>query len=571
MKTPMMMIVTLFLAIGLFQGLAHGQQQAAPPIPAEEQPEVLTQGPLNEAFAQPVDMENQPGLVAPTEPPNDIEEIPPAERPAGDQFIWVSGYWAWDSDRNDYIWVSGCWREAPPGMSWIPGYWTEAQGGWRWVQGFWAPRAQKEVEYYSAPPELTNVEPPGPPPSPDQIWVPPCWYRHDGQFVLRPGYWINARPDWVWVPAHYVWTPRGYIFLSGHWDFPLNRRGVLFAPVYFPGRALEPVYSYSLSIAIDLDNLESALFVRPRYSHYYFGDYYDNVYIGMGIFPWFECVQRHTWYDPIYMHDRWRRHRDFPKWEEHERHEFDRRRADTSLRPPRTYRELEHRLGSMPGDQRRSFEMAAPMMEVFSHKNAFNFQKTAPKDMHHSIDFRNSNRERNKGGSQGSVHQGPGKDMQPFNPVKPVPSMKDDQHRMKPKGPALPVPESHVGRGQERYGSKPQAIPGGRHVQPYEPLKLAPGKKGDEIQGEPPMAPRDKENGVKRNVYNPQGVRVMPDQKDSNQNIVHHPEFHSSDSAGFGSPKQNGNPMGRKPPFWSEEESKGGGKKGNRGLRQTDR
>ncbi len=114
------------------------RRRAAPPIPAQEQPEVLTRGPVHEAFAEPVNLQVQAGLVAPNQPPANIEEIPPAERPQGDQYVWVPGYWSWDADRNNYIWVSGCWRAAPPNMYWVPGYWSQVSRGWEWVAGFWA-------------------------------------------------------------------------------------------------------------------------------------------------------------------------------------------------------------------------------------------------------------------------------------------------------------------------------------------------------------------------------------------------------------------------------------------------
>jgi hypothetical protein len=399
MKSAMMIVMAMVMVTGALYGEAAEQP---PPIPAEEKPEVLTRGPVNEAFAQPVDLEDQTGFLAPTEPPANIEEVPPAERPAGEQFAWVPGYWAWDSDRNGYIWVSGCWRAVPPNTYWVPGYWAKAAGGWQWVAGFWAPAGNKEIEYLPAPPALTDAEPPGPAPSPDNIWVPPCWYWDHGQYIRRPGYWIAAQADWVWVPSHYVWTPRGYVFVSGLWDYSLGHRGVLFAPVYFPRHIYErPGFSYALSIAVDIGNLEFSLFTRPQYSHYYFGDYYDSFYIGIGIFPWFECEQRHTWYDPIYVHDRWRHQKDEPRWEEHERQEYDRRRADKTLRPPRTYRELESSVSKMPQSQRRNFEIAEPLTRVITRKTtALKFEQINPdarqqlsrhsNDVHKFVEERNN-------------------------------------------------------------------------------------------------------------------------------------------------------------------------------------
>ncbi|MCX5638116.1 MAG: YXWGXW repeat-containing protein, partial [Planctomycetota bacterium] len=122
MKTAIMIVMTLALAAGPLYGTATEQplpppssedMNAPPPTPAQEQPEVLTRGPVHEAFAEPVNLQVQAGLVAPTQSPPNIEEIPPAEKPAGKQFVWVPGYWSWDGDRNNYIWVNGCWRVAP--------------------------------------------------------------------------------------------------------------------------------------------------------------------------------------------------------------------------------------------------------------------------------------------------------------------------------------------------------------------------------------------------------------------------------------------------------------------------
>ena len=165
---------------------------------------------------------------------------------------------------------------------------------------------------------------------------------------------------------------REVMFLSaGHWDYSLRRRGVLFAPVYFPRHYYErPGFSYSLSVVVDIGNLEFGLFTYPRYSHYYFGDYYDNVYIGIGIFPWYECRTRHSWYDPIYEHDRWRHHKVDRDWDNHERHEYDRRRDDRDLRTPRTYREMEQRLDKMPEAKRKDIRIAEPMDKVVADKKS---------------------------------------------------------------------------------------------------------------------------------------------------------------------------------------------------------
>jgi hypothetical protein len=353
------------------------EPSALPATPAQEQPEVLSRGPVHEAFAEPVNMQLQAGLMAPDPPPPNIEEVPPAERPQGQQFVWIPGYWSWDADRNGYIWVSGCWRVAPPRMCWVPGYWSQVSGGWEWVAGFWTPAGVREIEYLPAPPAVDDVEPRGPTPSLDAIWVPPCMYWAQGQYVRRAGYWLAAQPNWVWAPSHYVVTPRGYLFAEGHWDYSLERRGVLFAPVYFPASVYgRSDFTYSPSIVIDVGLLRVNLFAYPRYSHYYFGDYYDDVYLRIGIYPWFDSQRLHTWYDPIYEHDRWRNQRSEPRWEERERDEYNRRRADKDLRPARTYREQESRLAKLPAPQRQAFEVAQPMaIAVTSRKTPLKFER----------------------------------------------------------------------------------------------------------------------------------------------------------------------------------------------------
>jgi len=365
-KIVITFVAMLVLAAGPLYPIVA--EQPPPPTPAQEQPEVLTRGPVHEAFAEPVNLQVQEGLVAPTQPPPNISEAPPTQSPQDGHYVWVPGYWSWDADRNNYIWVSACWRAAPPNMYWVPGYWAQVADGWEWVTGFWSPMGTQEIEYLPAPPAVEYVQPPTPL-SPDNIWVPPCWYWYQNQYIQRLGYWLTAQPDWVWVPSHYVWTPRGYVFVAGHWDYTLERRGILFAPVYFPRSVYARAgFSYSPSIVIDIGSLSISLFTYPRYSHYYFGDYYDDAYLRIGIYPWFESERLHTWYDPIYQHNRWHYRRTEPRWEERERHEYDLRRADVNLRPARTYREMETRLKKLPEPQRRNFQMAQPLTTFAASK-----------------------------------------------------------------------------------------------------------------------------------------------------------------------------------------------------------
>jgi hypothetical protein len=330
-----------------------------PAVPTEELPagsEVLARGPVHEAFAKPVTMDPQAPVLVPKQPPEALQEMPPPEKPAGADIVWVPGYWAWDADRNDFIWVSGCWRNAPPGTYWVPGHWLQTLDGWEWVAGFWKPIAaqpQQQIEYLPVPPAAVEVEQPGAPPSPDQVWVPGCWYWSEGRYILRHGYWITQYAGWVWVPSHYVWTPRGYIFCPGHWDYDLDDRGVLFAPAYFPPEVRVRLgFVFCPGICVDLGMLRLNLFVYPQYRHYYFGDYYDDAYLRVGIYPWFKCQTVHTWYDPLFVYDRWHFGRTEPNWAKQQAKEFQRLRANRDLRPAHTYTELHVQMAHLPAAKR---------------------------------------------------------------------------------------------------------------------------------------------------------------------------------------------------------------------------
>lgn len=348
-------------AIGFtLTSLCLAQDAAQPPdMPSEELPagaEVLSRGPVHEAFAKPVTMIPEAPLVVPQAPPENLAEMPPAERPVGADVVWVPGYWAWDTERNDFIWVTGCWRNAPPNTYWVPGHWLAVDTGWEWIGGFWktiTAQPQQEIEYLPAPPAAIELDPPGPPPLPDQIWVPGCWYWYQNHYLVRHGYWMKQYVGWVWVPSHYAWTPRGFIFVHGHWDHDLDNRGVLFCPEYFPHAVrVRAGFVVSPGFCVDLGMLRLNLFVSPNYRHYLFGDYYEQVDGRRGIFPWYRCQTERAWYDPLFVYDRWRFRQSDPHWAAEQAHEFELRRTTRDLRPARTYRELQAQITRLPENRR---------------------------------------------------------------------------------------------------------------------------------------------------------------------------------------------------------------------------
>jgi hypothetical protein len=337
---------------------------------------IYTRGPVHEAFAEPIMFEPEPGPLAPVAPPEPLNEIPPDYRPDGDNVDWISGYWFWDDDINQYLWISGIWRDVPPGREWMAGYWIHSQGGYRWIPGYWADAGRDVTYYLPEPPAFVEAGPNyAAAPSPDHIWVAGTWIWVDDGYAWRPGYWTRCNPDWVWVPAHYVWTPRGYVFVDGYWDRDVERRGVLFAPVYIERRIYQrPRFCYTPRTVIDTRVLTVHLFLREKHYHYYFGDYYDVRYEGRGYRPWFKTVSSRRCYDPIYVHQRWR-HRNDRDWDGRLRRDYEVRRRDTNARPPRNWAEQRRYAGDRDRrfggdrDDRSPFRIGKTLPQVAQRKH----------------------------------------------------------------------------------------------------------------------------------------------------------------------------------------------------------
>jgi hypothetical protein len=249
--------------------------------------EVLARGPIHEAYAEPAGGQTKPSPVVPKQPPDPIEEMPPDQKPDGDNVQWIAGYFAWDEEKADFMWVSGFWRTPPPGRQWMPGHWNQVDGGWQWAPGFWAAHQQQEVSYLPPPPAPIETGPSVPAPSADYVYVQGCWIYRDGHYVWRPGFWTGCRRGWVWVPSHYVWTPAGYVFIDGYWDYTLRERGMLFAPIYVDVTVCRrPGWYYSPCYVVHDECLFGAMFVRPGYGCYYFGDYFAPCHRDAGFVAW---------------------------------------------------------------------------------------------------------------------------------------------------------------------------------------------------------------------------------------------------------------------------------------------
>jgi hypothetical protein len=336
LKLVAMVVLTHLL---VFEVVGRAQETAPPaePPPLPKGIEVLARGPVHEAFAAPA-TEPTPTNPVSKRPPKPLEELPPQEKPEG-QVIWIGGYWHWDDERNDYLWVSGIWRTPPPRKQWIAGYWREQGEQWRWVPGFWAEAAAeeeaKQVTYLPQPPQAPQVAAPGQAPAADTFYVPGSWNWNPGTgaYAWRAGYWARVQPGYVWVPDRYLWTPAGYVFVPGYWDLTVSQRGVLYAPVIVDLNVVPAGYYYTPAYAVTHTVVVDALFVRPVYSHYYFGDYYGPGYARMGFESAFVYSGRH--YDSIIVYESWA-HRSQPNWISVQIDVFNGRSRGALPVPPRT-------------------------------------------------------------------------------------------------------------------------------------------------------------------------------------------------------------------------------------------
>ncbi len=326
---------TLFLACNAWS--LNAQDELPPPAPSagaamplqpdgpssQDGMEVLTSGPLHEAFADTVRYQAEPGILVDREPPASIEELPPESQPAGRDVVWIPGYWGWDDERDDYIWITGVFRNRPPGHRWVPGYWAPTGAQWQWVSGFWVADEAEEIAYLPEPPESLDQGPSSPSPSQDYFWNPGCWNWRSANYAWRAGYWARCQPNWMWYPTYYSWTPRGYVCVHGRWDRPWATRGLCFAPVHY-SRPLyrNSGYYYRPSVAFNASTFAWNLFVRPGYGHYYIGNYGGSRYDRYGYRPWCANQWGRSGYDPFYNYYRWSNGRNNPRWEDQVRERY---------------------------------------------------------------------------------------------------------------------------------------------------------------------------------------------------------------------------------------------------------
>ena len=142
----------LLLGMGLLATVKADDVPVEAPQPTDgnrADVEVLTRGPVHEAFATQVNHDPQAGLIVDQSPPEPVDEIPPDYKPDGDNIVWIPGYWSYDDERKDFIWISGVWRTPPASRRWVPGYWNDLKNDrdFQWVSGFWSSSERRRMDY----------------------------------------------------------------------------------------------------------------------------------------------------------------------------------------------------------------------------------------------------------------------------------------------------------------------------------------------------------------------------------------------------------------------------------------
>ncbi len=341
---------------------------------------VMMRGPLHEAYAEQFSENPTAGDVVGKEPPESINEQPPAFQPEGERIQWIPGYWGWDVEMQDFIWVTGIWRNVPPGQQWIPGYWTSVGDGWQWISGFWTAVETEELLYLPMPPNSIDQGPSSPAPGDDFFWISGSWQYNQGQYLWQAGHWAQGFDEWIWVPSRYVWTPSGCIYRTGYWDYGIVQRGTVFCPVVFENGYSQQPFTPNYTVEVG-PLLLANLFVAPGFNHYYYGNY--QAYQGkQDLYPWVNYYQRARGFDPLYAYYAYQqRNSNWIRQISRIEHQIV---TDSSFQSQPTVAGQVRAMRSLQGQQASLALRAAPLSMLASHSDEnfvtpFNFKSVGDK------------------------------------------------------------------------------------------------------------------------------------------------------------------------------------------------
>ncbi len=69
-------------------------------------------------------------------------------------------------------------------------------------------------------PPPPRVESPGPPPSPNAVWIAGHWLWRNGRYDWVAGRWEDAPPGASYVPGRHKQTGQGWVWEPGRWRKP---------------------------------------------------------------------------------------------------------------------------------------------------------------------------------------------------------------------------------------------------------------------------------------------------------------------------------------------------------------
>jgi hypothetical protein len=327
-------LIAISLTFGstlLVATIAQDPPKANPPVDTKPDKlpdgvQIENRGPVHEAFANP-GAQTRGGLessAAPKAPPPPVPEIPPDEKPTGANVTWIPGYWQFDTEKKDFIWVSGFYRNAPPGRTWSAGEWKVENGQHRYIPGYW--KLSNESSWridLPEPPQSVEAGPNVPAPHNDAQWIPGHWVYRNDNYVWQPGYWGEVEDNMVWTPGQYNYTGSGYRYVTGYWDYCLEDRGLLFAPVFFtrplwltPGWAYQPCFGINIGFGggwgWGWGGFYDNLFIGPGCGSFWFGNCGGWRGWGAGFRPW--CWNGGRGFaNPVFNHYCWL-NRQNPGW-----------------------------------------------------------------------------------------------------------------------------------------------------------------------------------------------------------------------------------------------------------------
>ena len=207
-----------------------------------------------------------------------MPEIPPEQRPDGDNVQWIPGHWAWDEERKRFY-LGERDVPRPAGRTYVPGYWSRHRGRLAVGPGLLTGAQAESPQYVPEPPASLDIDPASPPPDENSFYAPRNWVyqrrRHLAAGILGA---VPAR-----LRLDQSWSPGG-CFCNGYWDYPFQRRGLLFAPIelgggWGPGWGYRPVRG---------GRLARRRFWRPGRPFYYY-DLFRAELCRQGFRPWFKA------------------------------------------------------------------------------------------------------------------------------------------------------------------------------------------------------------------------------------------------------------------------------------------